>query len=163
MLAQTKVTLAELQEADLLANAGRPIQSSGIVVVKSWQEAMNLCTSKEWDNLRLEGENLLTEALSSRCRDRYNKTWNNTAIELNQLIAPVLTDKLDALARRGRLPKKVRQIIHCDVRAICMEAEYLDIVPAGWYTNHLKPWYLKGHLPCGWTGEFLREGTVMVF
>ena len=163
MQPQTRATLAELQQADLLANAGQPIQISGIVVVTSWQEAMTLCTSKGWDNLRLEGENCLTVALFSRCRDRYSKTWNKTAIKLNQLLAPLLKNKFHGLARERHLPRKVRQIIHCDVRAICMEAEYSDVVPAGWYTKHLKPWYLRGHLPCGWTGEFLREGTVMVF
>jgi hypothetical protein len=163
MRPDTKAALAELWEADFFSKLGQPVQAPGVIAVKSWQEAMALVTSRDWDNLRLEAENRLTEALHSQCRERYSKTWNKIAIEVNGLLAPLVKEKLRSLYRERALPKKFRQIIHGDTHAICMEAEYSDVVPAGWYTKHLKPWYLNGHLPCGWTGEFLREGELMVF
>jgi hypothetical protein len=163
MHVSTKAALAEVKEADFFSKLGQPVRAPGIIAVNSWEKAMALCRTREWENLRIEAQNQLTAALHSQCRERFSKTWNKTVDALYRVLVPLLTEKVHSVVGRERLPKKVLRVALRDVCCVCMEAEYSDVIAPGWYTKQLKPWYLKGHLPCGWTGEFLREGKLMVF
>ena len=49
-------------------------------------------------------------------------------------------------------------ILAFDLAHICLEAEYADCVPPGFFTEKLN-WYAKGHLPCG----YAPDGKLLVF
>ena len=42
-----------------------------------------------------------------------------------------------------------------------MEAEFADVYPPGFYASQAY-WYVKGHFPCGWQGEF-PNGTLIIY
>jgi len=53
---------------------------------------------------------------------------------------------------------------HCvqwDILHVCMEAECADVFPAAYYASQAY-WYVKGHFPCGWEGEF-PKGKLIIY
>ena len=48
-----------------------------------------------------------------------------------------------------------------DILGACIEMEYADLCPPGFYTN-LASWYVKEHFPCGWQGVF-PQGMLIVY
>src|SRR5262249_31632568 len=59
------------------------------------------------------------------------------------------------------LPKVFGNTVRWDILHLCMEAEFADVYPPGYYASQAY-WYAHGHFPCGWRGEF-SSGTLIVF
>jgi len=57
------------------------------------------------------------------------------------------------VVRENDLPKAFEDTVQWDIIHLCMEAEYADVYPPGFYASQ-GYWYAKGHFPCGWQGEF---------
>jgi hypothetical protein len=43
----------------------------------------------------------------------------------------------------------------------CVEQEYADVVAPAFFSR-LAEWYLRGHYPCGWLGDY-PDGKIMVY
>jgi hypothetical protein len=52
-------------------------------------------------------------------------------------------------------------MVQWDILHVCMEAEYADVYPPGFYASQAY-WYVKGHYPCGWQGEF-PKGKLIIY
>jgi hypothetical protein len=61
----------------------------------------------------------------------------------------------------NKLPKEFVESVKWDLRAACMELEYADLVPPRYFAERAR-WYLAGHFPCGWEGDF-PEGCLIVY
>jgi hypothetical protein len=59
------------------------------------------------------------------------------------------------------LPKVFLDTVDWDILNLCMEAEYADVYPPGFYASQAY-WYLKGHFPCGWQGAF-PKGKLVIY
>lgn len=148
---RTAATLDQLERVDWFTCVGVN-DTATAVVLSSWQDAIEHCASTEWENLCLEAANQYCERLVERSRERFNK-WNDIAVELKETTEPYVRRKIDSVVRANNLPKVFENMVQWDILHLCMEAEYADVYPPGYFASQ-GYWYSKGHFPCGWEGEF---------
>jgi hypothetical protein len=130
------------------------------IVLASWSEAMALRGSAEWQDLRLEMANQYCERLNERSRERLAK-WNEIVDGLKKTLIPFVRGKIEPAVREHKLPKAFGDTVQWDILHACMETEYADVYPPGFYAN-LASWYIKGHFPCGWQGVF-PQGMLIIY
>lgn len=122
-------------------------------VLDSWQQAIAFATDRrDWESFRLERRNDLTVFLHNNAMDRYRK-WNEITADLKKRIEPMVSRKITDVSVAHNLPKALEHCVRWDCLGACMEAEYSDVRPLGFYTE-LAAVYLKGHFPCGWDGLY---------
>src|SRR5262249_16185151 len=156
---RTIATLEELESADWFAHVGEQ-DTSAVIVLSSWPQAVERCASVEWENLCLEAANQYCERLVERSIDRVRQ-WNDIAIELKKTTVPFVKRKLEPVVRANDLPAVFEGTVQWDILHLCMEAEYADVYPPGFYASH-GYWYVHGHFPCGWEGGLAR-GRLVVY
>ena len=163
MQPQTAATLEQLEKADWFTNVGTfgGIQDrSKVILVRSWREAIDRCSSVEWENLCLEAANQYRQRLLERSPERFNQ-WNDIVASLKPTTEPLVRRKIEAVVREHDLPKVFEDTVQWDILHVCLEAEYADVYQPGFYASQAY-WYVKGHFPCGWEGDF-PNGTLIVF
>lgn len=137
-------------------SVGKPISNS-ITTVDSWPSAIKFYTSVKWENCRLMARNVLQRLTEQRSWHRSNE-WNSLIDE----IQPVIELSLDAILPKVDVPPafiaKIKPQLSRDIKLICLENEYSDIVEPSFFLPLLEPWYAAGHLPCGWDGTEFPEG-----
>jgi hypothetical protein len=156
---RTISTLDKLERAAWFSRVGVHDATTAIILA-SWQEAIEHCASIEWENLCLEATNQYRERLAERSKERFG-TWNDTVDELKKTTVPFVRRKIEAATRLHKLPSLFEDTVQWDILGACMEAEYADIYPPGFYGSNAY-WYIKGHFPCGWRGEF-PKGQLVVY
>lgn len=157
---RTLATLDRLSGARWFSNVGIDDTEGGVVVLSSWEEAVASCTSLEWENLCLEAVNSYCTRLAERAPERF-QLWNSIIVEVKRAIAPIVRKKIDPVVEKFGLPKRFENVVSWDIMHVCMEAEYADVYPPGYYASQAY-WYVMGHFPCGWEGEF-PEGKLIVY
>jgi hypothetical protein len=70
-------------------------------------------------------------------------------------------EKIRDVRTAHNLPQAFEDTVQWDILHLCMEAEYADVYPPGFYASQAY-WYANGHFPCGWHGQF-PEGTLIVY
>jgi hypothetical protein len=156
---RTRATLDELDRAEWFAAVGRPVEGP-FVMVSSWDEATASCASPEWDALLLEAGNRYAEAVAKRSLERFN-AWNEIAAEVRALTVPFVERKTRDVVARHALPGVFVDTVQWDILHVCMEAEYADVYPPGFFASQAY-WYVNGHFPCGWKGPF-PEGRLVLY
>lgn len=156
---RTIATLEKLEKADWFASVGVKDAATAIVL-SSWQEAIEHCSSAEWENLGLEAANQYRTRLLERAQDRYNQ-WNGLVTQLKPVTEALVRRKIEAVVRENSLPKVFEDTVQWDILHVCMEAEYADIFQPGYYASQAY-WYVKGHFPCGWEGVF-PNGRIIIY
>jgi hypothetical protein len=147
----TLALLEDLRSAHWLSRVGLH-DAVDAAVLTSWHEAIVLSGSIEWENLRLDMANAYRRRLQERSKERWLK-WNEVVDALKQTLIPFVRGKIEPVVREQKLPKAFEHHVQWDILHACMETEYADVYPPGFYAN-LASWYIKGHFPCGWQGVF---------
>jgi hypothetical protein len=70
--------------------------------------------------------------------------------------------KIQAAVQERTLPPVFGRTVQWDLLHLCMEAEYADVYPPGFFASHAY-WYIKGHFPCGWRGGEFPNGTLIIY
>lgn len=108
---------------------------------------MASCASPEWEELTQEVANRYTEQLARRSPERCRR-WNDVVRDVkptaDELVRAKTKDVVDAQALPNAFPDVVRR----DVLHLCMESEFADVHPPGFYAAQAY-WYRAGHFPCG--------------
>jgi|SRR5579883_2442080 len=156
---RTVATLERLETADWFAAVGVR-DTDAAIVLSSWEEAVEHCGSLEWENLLLEASNQYHERLAERSKERWVR-WNEIVNEIKRVTVPLVQRKVEAVCARHQLPKVFEDTVQWDILGGCMEAEYADVYPPGFYASQAY-WYVKGHFPCGWQGTF-PDGKLIVY
>jgi hypothetical protein len=159
MHARTAATLDQLEKANWFSCVGVK-DTARVIVLSSWQEAIKHCGSIEWENLCMEAVNQYCGRLVERSKERFNQ-WNDIAIELRKETEPFVRRKIQAVVLENKLPQVFENMIQWDILHVCMEAEYADVFQPGFYASQAY-WYVKGHYPCGWEGEF-PKGKLIIY
>jgi hypothetical protein len=131
-----------------------------VASVSSWPEAIGYCAAPEWEDLELEMANQFREYLHEHANARF-QAWNKAVVEVKKVTNPLVEHTIKAVTLNDKLSRELRIQVEHDIDLICMEAEYADVCPLGFFTN-LGAWYLNGHFPCGWWGNF-PEGKLIVY
>ena len=156
---RTTATLEELDQAIWFSRVGAQ-DTTAAIVLSSWREAIEHCASLEWENLCLEAANQYRQRLVERSRERFER-WNEIVDELKPTTIPFVRRKIEAVTRENNLPKVFGDTVEWDILHLCMEAEYADVFPPGFYASHAY-WYVKGHFPCGYRGDF-PKGKLIIY
>ena len=149
-------TLLELEEADWFSRVGTKQDSTTAIVVGSWPEAIQHCSSAEWEDLRLEAMNQYCERIAERSPERW-KHWNEIAAEVR-----AVERKIEPVVRKNNLPEIFGIVVRADILMLLMEAEYADVCPPGFFAAS-SYWYANGHFPCGWSGGFPPIGRLVIY
>jgi hypothetical protein len=156
---RTIETLGRLESASWFSRVGIN-EGPGVAVVMSWSQAIQHCDSDEWEDLEQEAMNQYREFIARHSKERLH-LWNGTVDEVNKITRPLVDRKTAAIIRANSLPKIFKISVNYDITGVCMEAEYADMCPPGFFTN-INPWYINGHFPCGWWGEF-PQGKLVIY
>lgn len=155
---RTIATLDRLEHACWFTSVG-VVDTTAAIVLSTWTEAIQHCSSLEWENLCLEAANQFRERLLERANERFGK-WNGLVVEIKQTTEAFVRRKIEAVIQEYDLPKVFEDTVQWDVLHVCMEAEYADVFPPGFYASQAF-WYVKGHFPCGWDGDFPKGKLIL--
>jgi hypothetical protein len=156
---RTRATLDELERSDWFSAVGQRVEGP-FIVVGSWEEAMKWCGSDAWQDLILEASNRYCEAIARRSLDRWN-SWNEIVEEIRPVVTALVRRKIRSMVANHNLPKVFEDTVQWDILHLCMEAEYTDVYPPGFFASQ-SFWYVNGHFPCGWEGPF-PEGKLVLY
>ena len=130
-------------------------------MLSSWEDAIQSCSSAEWEELCQEAVNQYRARLLDRSPAEYKK-WNDVVNLVKPDSMNLVRLKTQAVIKQKNLPKVFLDIVDWDILHLCMEAEFADIYPPGFYASQAY-WYAKGHFPCGWQGPFLHGGKLVIY
>ena len=156
---RTVSTIAELDDTDWFGNVGR-VDSQNAIFLSSRGDAVLSCSNEEWDALTQEAANQYTSKLMQADAQQFKK-WNVLVQEVKEATVPLVLKKTLAVVEANNLPKVFIDTVQWDILHLCMEAEYAEIIPPGFYASQAY-WYTRGHFPCGWQGHF-PKGKLVVF
>ncbi|QNN65238.1 hypothetical protein H9L12_00875 [Sphingomonas rhizophila] len=153
-------TLEQLRNADWFANVGVQT-SSAVATLPDWPSAIASCSSPEWENLCLEAANHYRERLLERSPQAFS-TWNDVVNAVKPSAMALVHDKTRYVVAAHSLPSAFSDTVNWDILHLCMEAEFADVFPPGFYASQAY-WYERGHFPCGWRGPFPEGGHLVIF
>jgi hypothetical protein len=160
MQPSTIATLEALEAADWFSRVGVKDAETAIDL-SSWSEAIEHSDSYEWECLRNEVMNQYRALLMQRSMERW-RLWNDVVVGAKELTKPLVERKIAAVVREHNLPGIFEARVGADILRLCIESEYADVCPPGFFTAHAH-WYLNGHFPCGWKGEFPPKGPPVIY
>lgn len=145
---RVSATLAQLRDATWFAMVGR--EAPGVVVLDSWQAAVESCSSDEWQDILVDASNRLSVNLA-RAAPLEWKRWNEVADGLRPVVEELVGEKTGDVVKRYSLPRILVDTVQWDLIHLLLEAEFSDQVMPGFFAAQ-GYWYVKGHFPCGWRG-----------
>lgn len=156
---RTLATLDKLHAVTWFRNVGvRDTETAD--VLGSWPEAVESCESIEWENHCLEAANHYFARVSERDRSVHDR-WNPAADECRPIADALVEEKVRDVVQSHGLPKGFVDTVKWDMIHLCLECEFADIYPPGFFASQ-SYWYHAGHFPCGWRGAF-PEGRLVVY
>lgn len=151
---------ARFQAAELFSQVGKLANAPDVVGISNWTEAIRSLESDEWDSITHDAWNDLMAGVNGVSSKRFQK-WNDIGKAIDAVLLPVMDAAIEHVSQSERVSPEFSIIVRRDVRLACIEAEYSDIFKPGLH-RLLATWYLAGHLPCGWRGEW-PVGSLIVF
>jgi hypothetical protein len=148
MIAQTKRLLDKFAVLNLFANVGDPLEVKDAKQVLDWNAAIKSCKHPVSRWARMEGQNLFTIQLHSRCLERYRQ-WNSIVDEMRGVIDPLLGELYKPKVQEVSLPPEVGHCLQWQLLGACMESEYDDYYSFYHFRKDVDL-YFAGHFPCGW-------------
>jgi hypothetical protein len=157
-------TLVKLAEAAWFSRVGVQEDAEDgetAIVVTSWPEAMEHAKSHEWELLRKEALARYCTRVADRSMERW-RLFSDIHREVNKFTDPLVARKIAAVVREHNLPKIFEAQVRSDIAALCIESEYADVYPPSFFAANAY-WYVHGHFPCGWRGDFPPKGQLVVY
>lgn len=156
---RTEATLERLKQERWFDRVGLH-DTDAATVLSSWDEAIESCSSLDWENLCLEAANQYRDRIAERAPARLEK-WNEIVDELKPITQALVREKTKDVITEYGLPKVFVDTVDWDILSLCMEGEYADVYPPGFYASQAY-WYVNGRFPCGWIGEF-PKGQLVIY
>lgn len=157
---RTLATLEQLHGTEWFRNVGVADFSTDILMLPDWASAIESCASLEWENLCLEAANSYCERLVERSREAFAR-WNEVVQDVKPFAEALVQEKARETIIAHGLPQVFTDTLNWDILHLCMEAEFADVYPPGFYASQAY-WYAQGHFPCGWRGAF-PDGQLVIF
>jgi iron-sulfur cluster repair protein YtfE (RIC family) len=158
-------TLEVLEKVNWFFNCGgklilEPNMTEKIDQCSSWQEALQEAQKREWRNIKNEGSNSISSFLDQHHRVEY-QTWNDKVDEINPLIENLfLVNPINSVSESLDL-SAIKKIVRSDIFDLLIESAWSHLAEPVFFAP-VTFWYIKGHFPCGWRGDF-PNGKLLVF
>jgi hypothetical protein len=161
MTDSSKATIERLTNTRWFSHVGQTTSDEAVAQVKSWEEALQDDGTDRWGNVRLTAANALRSSVRAAEEGRY-RLWNKLAAEIRPMIVAMATDKVGKVVSEPRLQAIISDLAQWDLLYFLMVVEYGDVVPHQGFYNQLGSWYLSGHFPCDWRGQY-PEGQLVIY
>lgn len=172
MQAEARNFLDKISTVSWFASVGKTSDdflTGDVAVVSSWEDALSLSISENFDNASNEAINEITMYLSKFAIEEYRQ-WNKKVQEIKPKIASLVRTKIsEAIANEVAPHDLPDEPFAGDLLHICMALEYAKVYHSK-YFEKLAYWYLNGHFPCGWQGDVqedfaiaFQSGKLMVY
>jgi hypothetical protein len=143
-----------------LDNAGSIFQIPGVVSAKSVAEASECLSGLEWENTTLEASNSISKYLDINYSKEF-QLWNDLAIEAKNFFEKEeISKRINFI--QGFDSTILLQCIRWDVGHYLIEDAYKLKLKGRLFFENLITIYEKGHIPCGWMGEW-PKGNLIVY
>jgi hypothetical protein len=154
--------LSEFDAAPLFSKCGASIESPGVntIQVQNWESVLESIRTVEWENAGIDTANLLRHQIRTHDPVQLN-LWNDRVVDIKPQLEEVVYRKLTPWMQSRTLPPKVVNVVRWDLLHLCMYEGHKPYVSVPFY-DEMRAWYLAGHLPCGWQGDF-PAGQMMVY
>lgn len=154
---QTRNFIDALFSEPWFGHIGEPLNDN-VYVVRSWDEAVEHAEDPEEIFLDVRNDyNLALRRVAPKRAERWN--------EVVDLVRQKIEMEIDARVGQidiGEGPrKKLRDRIRWSILHACIEVEYADVLPTGFY-RALSEWFRKGRVPCGWHGKY-PDGSLVIY
>lgn len=160
MHSKTEANLKALREVEWFRNVG--VRDTEVAdVLSSWDEAIESCSSPDWENLCIGAANLMRQRLVQRSMERFRE-WNDVVAMLKPVVVPLVEEKIEAVVARNGLSEQFFFQVRWDILHLCIQSEYADLLEMGFYSGQAH-WYWSGHFPCGWRGQFPTPGRLVIY
>ena len=148
---RTKEALEALRCAPWFECVGAA-DTSGARVVHSWADAAMLCSTVEWQDFILERANDYRDRLRFMSKELINN-WNERIKSVRPTSDEIALAKTQPVTERFHMPLEFFDAVSWDILHFAMEVEYADVCRPGFFARQ-GAWYMRGHFPCGWQGNF---------
>lgn len=161
----TQATLQQLRDSEWFSRLGQFTINEGEIVVpveivSSWAEAIECCSADEWNWMLLESANMLRRKLMQTSMNEF-RMWNMRIEKVKTVAVPFVNAKISATKKEFGLPEAFDATVNAQILMVLMEAEYSQIIEPGNFSK-LAFWFVNGHFPCGWSGEF-PKGDLIIY
>jgi hypothetical protein len=160
--AETTALLRTLGRNEWFARVGKK-ERDRVTVLSSWDEAVLSRGSGQWLDTHTEAKNLISSRLLEVEDEAspYFRKWNKRVDKINPDVTRVVQPNIAKVIERQQLPDTIAKWIEADIVLACVELECADLCPPLFFGS-LAHWYMRGHFPCGWLGDF-PEGELVVY
>jgi hypothetical protein len=153
-----------LNQVKWFENCGKPLDLEPSMIGKieqclSWEEAIQESEKYEWKCIKNEAINQISEYLDTHHRKVY-QNWNIVIGEIQPILDAVYEKKI-MINLTGKSNNEAGKSIRRDVLRLLLETHWSYLVEPVFFTP-VTFWYIKGHFPCGWRGNF-PDGKLLVF
>jgi hypothetical protein len=83
------------------------------------------------------------------------QSWNGVCAQLRPEIARIAEMCFARITVTHKVTAGLRASLSWDLLGMLLEREFDDVTPPSFFVPILRPIYLAGHFPCGWTGSKL--------
>jgi hypothetical protein len=153
-----------LNQVKWFENCGKPLDLEPSMIGKieqclSWEEAIQESEKYEWKCIKNEAINQISEYLDIHHRKIY-QNWNIVVQEIRPQIIEVNENKIKPNLPINFIPQ-LGNSVKSDIFDLLIETHWSYLVEPVFFTP-VTFWYIKGHFPCGWQGNF-PDGKLLVF
>jgi hypothetical protein len=115
-------------------------------------EAASLALSPQWEDFRLERRNDLTALVAVRLQNRGSE-WNKCAQAFRGFFDSHISTTISSRLALAKLPDSLMSVVRWDIISYMQELNYSDVRRPAFFQS-LWFAYQRGHLPCGWLGDY---------
>ena len=153
--------LSEFDAAPLFSKCGASIESlgAGTIQVQNWEIMLESIGTVERENAGIDAANLLRHQIRTHVPEQLN-LWNDHVDDIKPQLEEVVYRKLTPWMQSRTLPPRMVNSVRWDLLHLCLYEGHKPYVNVPFY-DEMRAWYMAGHLPCGWFGDF-PVGQMMV-
>ena len=151
----------QLKAVPWFAQVGQPfISGEPVLLLASWQDAVEHATSPIYDDFVLEAANELRGNVCRQSRRQF-QTWNAVVSAIKSFSEPMVGDKIAAAELPHAIATAISGTVHWDMVHIFLALHFQENYHSDYYES-LLGWYLGGRFPCGWRGKY-PEGQFIIY
>lgn len=121
--------------------------------LNSEEKVQKSINSTKWENLCLDQMGDFTAYLSRNYREEYNKNWNEKVRMIKKEYIPRISNDIERVLLNNKLSFDILDDVKMNILSLFMLEYYSDYYTSEFY-NKMLIIYMKGHLPCGWSGKY---------
>lgn len=141
-----------------LSQLGKP-SGADIYQCASLDKFVLSLNGDSWESVTLEARNEITGYLASKNSGLYQQ-WNLLAVDASQFIEEIIIPSIPEI--KGVERRVIYINLQWDLVSYLMEDAFKKVLKKPYFFESLVSVYEKGHMPCGWSGEW-PEGHLLVY